>query len=60
MPCLSLGLWRWRREWQGSEGDDGTGEVLTDVVLIGRQFLREPEWVLHAAGALGVKLQWPV
>lgn len=31
-----------------------------DVVLIGRQFLKEPSWVLRAAEELGVKIQWPV
>ncbi|MCJ1305648.1 hypothetical protein MMC08_008463 [Hypocenomyce scalaris] len=38
-----------------------TGEgPKADVVLIGRQFLREPEWVLRAADTLGVKVQWPL
>jgi 2,4-dienoyl-CoA reductase-like NADH-dependent reductase (Old Yellow Enzyme family) len=31
-----------------------------DIVLIARQFLREPEWVYRVAYRLGVKLQWPV
>lgn len=31
-----------------------------DVVLIARQFLREPEWVFRVAYRLGVKVQWPV
>lgn len=30
-----------------------------DVVLIGRQFLREPEWVLRIAQDLGVSVKWP-
>ena len=31
-----------------------------DVVLVGRQFLREPEWVFRVAYRLGVEVQWPV
>lgn len=30
-----------------------------DVVFVGRQFLREPEWVLKAAWKLGVDVAWP-
>ncbi len=31
-----------------------------DVVLLARQFLRDPYWPLHAARTLGVDLAWPV
>lgn len=31
-----------------------------DVVLVGRQFLTEPEWVLRVAHQLGVEAQWPL
>jgi len=31
-----------------------------DVVLMGREFLRDPYWPLHAAHALGVDVDWPV
>jgi 2,4-dienoyl-CoA reductase-like NADH-dependent reductase (Old Yellow Enzyme family) len=31
-----------------------------DIVLVARQFLREPEWVLRVAHNLGVKVQWPL
>jgi 2,4-dienoyl-CoA reductase-like NADH-dependent reductase (Old Yellow Enzyme family) len=31
-----------------------------DIVLVARQFLREPEWVLRVAYRLGVKVQWPL
>ena len=31
-----------------------------DLVLLGRQLLREPHWPLHAAKALGVDVEWPV
>ncbi|KAI9834934.1 MAG: hypothetical protein M1819_002657 [Sarea resinae] len=30
-----------------------------DVVLVARQVLREPEWVLRVAWRLGVEVQWP-
>ncbi len=36
------------------------GRVKADVVSVGRQFLREPEWVLRVAHNLGVKVGWPV
>jgi len=31
-----------------------------DVVLLGREFLRDPQWPLHAARELGVKAPWPL
>ncbi|KAF2203769.1 NADH oxidase, partial [Delitschia confertaspora ATCC 74209] len=31
-----------------------------DAVLIGRQLMREPEWVLRVAYRLGVDVQWPL
>ncbi|KAI9739904.1 MAG: hypothetical protein M1818_004960 [Claussenomyces sp. TS43310] len=31
-----------------------------DVVLVARQFLREPEWVLKIARRLGVDVKWPI
>ncbi|RAQ51458.1 NADH oxidase [Aspergillus flavus] len=34
-------------------------EPSADVLLIGRQFLREPEWVLRVAWKLGVDVAWP-
>ncbi|BDD62471.1 hypothetical protein MAP00_007440 [Monascus purpureus] len=37
----------------GSEGDNGTGEALTDVVLIGHQFLREPGMGAACCGCTG-------
>ncbi len=30
-----------------------------DVVLLGREFLRDPYWPLHAARALGADIAWP-
>ncbi|KAL3419074.1 NADH:flavin oxidoreductase/NADH oxidase [Phlyctema vagabunda] len=31
-----------------------------DIVLVARQFLREPEWVFRVAYRLGVDVRWPV
>ncbi|KUJ18605.1 NADH-dependent flavin oxidoreductase-like protein [Mollisia scopiformis] len=53
-----------------SEGTEGAGKVIeiedeqgakakADIVLVARQFLREPEWALRVAYRLGVKVQWP-
>ncbi|KAL6231994.1 hypothetical protein BDW75DRAFT_247560 [Aspergillus navahoensis] len=43
------------------ETGDGTGqEPMADVILVGRQFLREPQWVLNVASKLGVEVGWPV
>ncbi|EKD20677.1 uncharacterized protein L3040_006397 [Drepanopeziza brunnea f. sp. 'multigermtubi'] len=39
--------------------DENGGLAKADVVLVGRQFLREPEWVLRVAHRLGLKVQWP-
>ena len=42
------------------EIEDKQGAIAkADIVLIARQFLREPEWVLRVAYRLGVKVQWP-
>lgn len=40
------------------ENEDGA-TAKADVVLVGRQFLREPEWVLRVGFRLGVDLKWP-
>jgi 2,4-dienoyl-CoA reductase-like NADH-dependent reductase (Old Yellow Enzyme family) len=34
-------------------------EPLADVILVARQFMREPEWVLRVAWQLGVDVAWP-
>ena len=31
-----------------------------DMVLLAREFLRDPHWPLHAAQSLGQKVDWPV
>lgn len=42
------------------ESESGNGQKQkADIVLVARQFLREPEWVLRVAYRLGVKVQWP-
>lgn len=38
----------------------GGKEPKADVVLVARQFMREPEWVLRVAWRLGVDVMWPV
>jgi len=35
-----------------------TGQA--DVVVIARQFLRDPYWPLHAAAELKEQISWPV
>lgn len=43
------------------EIEDEQGAVAkADIVLVARQFLREPEWVLRVAFRLGVEVKWPV
>ncbi|KAK5057907.1 hypothetical protein LTR84_011908 [Exophiala bonariae] len=37
----------------------GVREAMADIILVGRQFLREPEWVLKVAWKLGVDVGWP-
>ncbi|KIW16983.1 hypothetical protein PV08_04174 [Exophiala spinifera] len=38
---------------------DSLGAAAADVVFVGRQFLRDPDFVFHAAEELGVDVQWP-
>lgn len=35
-------------------------EPAGDLILAGRQFMKEPSWVLRVAQELGVKVQWPL
>lgn len=35
------------------------GQPGVDIVSIGRQFLRQPDWVLNAAAEIGVDVVWP-
>lgn len=40
---------------------DATGgkQPMADAILVARQFMREPEWVLRVAWKLGVDIAWP-
>ncbi|RMZ75207.1 hypothetical protein DV738_g5584, partial [Chaetothyriales sp. CBS 135597] len=39
--------------------EGGAQEPQADVILVARQFMREPEWVFRVAATLGVDLVWP-
>lgn len=39
--------------------DEQGATAKADFVLVARQFLREPEWVLRVANKLGVDVKWP-
>ncbi|TVY27916.1 putative NADPH dehydrogenase [Lachnellula hyalina] len=39
--------------------DEHGATAKADIVLVARQFLREPEWVLRVAHRLGVEVKWP-
>jgi 2,4-dienoyl-CoA reductase-like NADH-dependent reductase (Old Yellow Enzyme family) len=41
-----------------TDAQDGK-EPMADVILVGRQFLREPDWVLKVAWKLGLDVWWP-
>lgn len=34
-------------------------DPMADIVLVARQFMREPEWVLRVAWQLGLDIAWP-
>ncbi|KAI1001393.1 hypothetical protein K3495_g6810, partial [Podosphaera aphanis] len=43
------------------ETENERGDITkADIVLVARQFLREPEWVLNVARKLNVVVQWPL
>ncbi len=51
-----------REEAQAAERmTDATGgrEPMADCILVARQFMREPEWVLKVAWKLGIDVAWP-
>lgn len=41
------------------QGDAKRGPGV-DIISVGRQFLKEPDWVLKVAAELGVEVAWPV
>jgi 2,4-dienoyl-CoA reductase-like NADH-dependent reductase (Old Yellow Enzyme family) len=43
---------------QVTDASDGK-EPAADLILVARQFMREPEWVLRVAWKLGVDIAWP-
>ena len=45
---------------QPEQAEKIVAEGRADVVLLGRQFLRDPYWPLHAAKVLGADVAWPV
>jgi 2,4-dienoyl-CoA reductase-like NADH-dependent reductase (Old Yellow Enzyme family) len=47
-----------RAALQMTEAKDGK-DPKADVILVARQFMREPEWVLKVAWRLGVDVAWP-
>jgi len=54
MPTGAVGL---ITEPAQAEQIISTGQA--DAVLLGREFMRDPYWPLHAARALGVDIPWP-
>lgn len=49
-----------RAATDGVEIENERGEIQkADLVLVARQFLREPEWVLRVAQRLGIRVHWP-
>ncbi|RDW85143.1 NADH-dependent flavin oxidoreductase-like protein [Coleophoma cylindrospora] len=40
--------------------DEQGGLADANIVLVARQFLREPEWVFRVAYRLGVEVKWPI
>jgi 2,4-dienoyl-CoA reductase-like NADH-dependent reductase (Old Yellow Enzyme family) len=34
-------------------------QTSADLILLGRELLRDPRWPLHAAQILGVQVPWP-
>lgn len=41
-----------------TDSSDGK-DPMADVILVARQFMREPEWVLKVAWKLGIDIAWP-
>ena len=44
---------------ESTQAEDALVSGVADVVLMGRQFLREPRYALRAAAELGHELEWP-
>ena len=44
---------------EATQAEEALSSGVADVVLMGRQFLREPRYALRAAAELGYDLEWP-
>jgi 2,4-dienoyl-CoA reductase-like NADH-dependent reductase (Old Yellow Enzyme family) len=54
IPTMAVGL---ITDPQQAEAIVSDGHA--DMVVLGREMLRDPQWPLRAAGALGVDIEWP-
>lgn len=54
LPTAAVGLIR-----EAGQADQIIRQGQADIVLMGREMLREPYWPLKAARELGVKMEWP-
>jgi 2,4-dienoyl-CoA reductase-like NADH-dependent reductase (Old Yellow Enzyme family) len=54
VPTAAVGLIT-----EAKQADAIIREGRADLVLMAREFLRDPHWPLHAARELGVDVQWP-
>ncbi len=54
LPTAAVGLIT-----KAEEAEQILAEHQADLILLGREFLRQPYWPLQAASNLGVEIQWP-
>jgi len=55
IPTAAVGLIT-----EPDQANDVVAQGSADMVLLAREFLRDPYWPVHAAAALGVPTSWPV
>jgi 2,4-dienoyl-CoA reductase-like NADH-dependent reductase (Old Yellow Enzyme family) len=55
IPTAAVGLIT-----DAAQANDLVAQGAADVVLLGRELLRDPYWPLHAATVLGETASWPV
>jgi 2,4-dienoyl-CoA reductase-like NADH-dependent reductase (Old Yellow Enzyme family) len=55
MPTAAVGLIS-----DPAQANDIVAQGEADLVLLGREFLRDPYWPVHAAAALGEPASWPI
>ena len=58
-PEIAMGLLQDGRVGKNVDDHSAAPTPQADLAFIGRQFLREPEFVLSSARKLGVRVQWP-